>query len=120
MNYAQDLSLPERRFASHFPAKATRIAMALCAAIQYAAAADAGVHFEDVTDRAELRAPLAGLMGHGGAWGDSDGDGQIDLFAGGFADRPDAEYAPAAGPVLNRLFRNEGNGRFAAVDMPGI
>ena len=80
----------------------------------------ADIRFEDVTERAGLRGPLAGLMGHGGAWGDYDTDGRIDLFVGGFADRPDAEYAPAAGPVLNRLFRNEGGGKFAAVDVPGI
>ena len=80
----------------------------------------AEIRFDDVTEQAGLRAPLAGLMGHGGAWGDFDGDGRIDLFVGGFADRPVAEYAPAPGPVLNRLFRNEGGGRFAAVDVPGI
>jgi hypothetical protein len=59
-------------------------------------------------------------LGHGGAWGDFDADGRIDLFVGGFADRPDAEYAPAAGPVANCLFRNAGEGRFVAVDVPGI
>src|SRR6185436_17226322 len=65
--------------------------------------------FNDVTESAGLVAPLAGLMGHGGAWGDFDGDGKIDLFVGGFCDRPNAEYAPAPGPVPNRLFRNGGN-----------
>ena len=85
-----------------------------------AALSAADIRFEDVTEHAGLRAPLAGLMGHGGAWGDFDGDGRIDLFVGGFADRPDAEYAPSPGPVLNRLFRNEGGGKFAAVDVPGI
>jgi hypothetical protein len=85
-----------------------------------AARSNPGIRFEDVTERAGLRQPLAGLLGHGAAWGDFDGDGRIDLFAGGFADRPDAEYAPAAGPVLNQLFRNEGGGRFASVDVPGI
>ena len=80
----------------------------------------ADIRFEDVTVPAGLREPLAGLMGHGGAWGDFDGDGRIDLFVGGFADRPDAEYAPAPGPVLNRLFRNDGGGKFAPVDVPGL
>ena len=80
----------------------------------------ADIRFEDVTGSAGLREPLAGLMGHGGAWGDFDGDGRIDLFVGGFADRPDAEYAPAPGPVLNRLFRNDGGGKFAPVDVPGL
>ena len=80
--------------------------------------AQAQIRFEDVTEAAGLKAPLAGLMGHGGAWGDFDGDGRIDLFAGGFCDRPNAEYAPAAGPVGGRLFRNEGGGKFAVVEMP--
>jgi hypothetical protein len=78
------------------------------------------IRFEDLTDSAGLRTPLAGLMGHGGAWGDFDGDGKIDLFVGGFCDRPNAEYAPAAGPVANHLFRNTGDGRFTSVDFPGI
>jgi hypothetical protein len=55
-------------------------------------------------------------MGHGGAWGDIDGDGLIDLFVGGFADRPNAEYAPAAGAMTNKVFRNSGDEKFAAVD----
>ncbi len=78
------------------------------------------IQFEDVTNAAGLREPLAGLMGHGGAWGDLDGDGRIDLFVGGFCDRPDAEYAPAPGPVRNRLFRNNGDGRFVQVDAPAV
>jgi hypothetical protein len=68
--------------------------------------------FRDVTAAAGLADPLAGLMGHGAAWGDPDGDGRLDLYVGGFADRPDAEYAPAEGPVPNRLLRSGGEGRF--------
>jgi hypothetical protein len=71
--------------------------------------------FRDVTKDAGLVEPLAGIMGHGGAWGDFDGDGRIDLFVGGFCDRPDAEYKPAAGPVPSRLFRNLGGGRFEEI-----
>src|SRR4051812_3066280 len=32
-------------------------------------------NFRDVTEAAGLIQPLTGLMGHGGAWGDFDGDG---------------------------------------------
>jgi hypothetical protein len=59
-------------------------------------------------------------MGHGGAWGDIDGDGLIDLYVGGFCDRPNSEYKPASGPVHNKLFRNLGNGKFEQVKQPAI
>jgi hypothetical protein len=78
------------------------------------------IQFTDVTHSAGLVEPLAGLMGHGGAWGDFDGDGRIDFYAGGFADRPDAEYKPATGPVANRLLRNLGNGRFENAKQPPV
>lgn len=81
---------------------------------------DSAFQFSDVTDSAGLREPLAGIMGHGGAWGDFDGDGQIDIYIGGFCDRPNKEYAPAEGPVRNRLLRNLGNGRFAEVRQPAV
>jgi enediyne biosynthesis protein E4 len=73
------------------------------------------ITFEDVTEKAGLKAPLAGLMGHGGAWGDFDGDERPDLFVGGFCDRPNAEYKPATGPVAAALFRNRGDGTFEHV-----
>jgi hypothetical protein len=81
---------------------------------------ESAIRFDDVTEAAGLVKPLAGLMGHGGAWGDYDGDGRVDLFVGGFADRPNAEYAPAAGPLINHLFRNLGDGRFEIVDTPAV
>jgi hypothetical protein len=76
--------------------------------------------FRDATENAGLIAPLAGLMGHGGAIGDFDGDGALDLFAGGFCDRPTPEYAPATGPVPTRLLRNIGGGRFEIVRQPAV
>ncbi len=84
--------------------------MALCTAS--ASSEEAAIRWKDVTEAAGLIAPLAGVMGHGGALGDYDGDGLLDLFIGGFCDRPTAEYAPAAGPVPARLLRNLGDGKF--------
>jgi len=68
------------------------------------------IRFDDVTDQQGLRQPLAGIMGHGGAWGDVDGDGRPDLFVGGFCDRPVEAYAPATAQVPTRLFRNTPQG----------
>src|SRR4051794_2290256 len=89
----------------------------ICAilAISGAPATAQEIRFRDVTRAAGLFEPLAGIMGHGAAWGDFDGDGKIDLFVGGFCDRPDREYLPHKGPVPSRLFRNLGNGKFELV-----
>jgi enediyne biosynthesis protein E4 len=74
--------------------------------------APAQIDFADVTREAALIEPLAGILGHGGALGDFDGDDRLDIFVGGFSDRRNGEYAPVGRPVPNRLFRNLGNGRF--------
>lgn len=79
------------------------------------AGAEGQVRFVDVTQRAGIYEWLAGMMGHGGALGDFDGDGWIDIYVGGFCDRPSDQYKPADGPVPNRLLRNLGDGRFQRV-----
>src|SRR6478735_10459440 len=91
------------------------VAASIGAAMLFGTAAladDAAIRWKDITEPAGLIAPLAVIMGHGGAMGDYDGDGLLDLFIGGFCDRPNAQYAPAPGPVPARLMRNLGNGKF--------
>jgi hypothetical protein len=90
------------------------VCLALFLVAQPFTATEQPIRFADVTAHAGLRAPLEGMLGHAAAWGDVDGDGDLDLYAGGFADRPDSEYRPAPGPVSSRLFLND-NGRFEAV-----
>jgi hypothetical protein len=79
-------------------------------------AQDLTIRFKDVTQSAGLEESLQGMMGHGAAVGDFDADGRVDLFVGGFCDRPSDEYKPHDGPVPNRLFRNLDGGKFELVD----
>src|SRR5688500_18165288 len=88
------------------------LSLALLVISASVAHAQSPIRFEDATAAAGLAEPLAGIMGHGGAFGDYDGDGNVDLLVGGFCDRPNSEYAPAKGPVPTHLFRNLGSGRF--------
>ncbi len=115
--------MPFSSLTSHFLPAAVRtagcLALLLIASAGHSSAAD-GIRFEDVTRAAGLEQPLLGMMGHGGAWGDFDNDGLVDLYVGGFADRPNSEYEPADGPGPNRLLRNLGNGRFERVDQKAV
>ena len=58
--------------------------------------------FREAGDEAGLFPHVAGIQGHGAAWGDVDGDGWIDLYVGTFHQ---------AGPKPNLFFRND-KGKF--------
>ena len=74
---------------------------------------EAGIRFE------HFNAPRASLLpedvGSGAGWGDYDGDGDEDLYLVNFAGpflMDEAELKQRPG---NRLYRNDGNGRFTDV-----
>ena len=96
------------------------LCLSLATRVGSLAASAQEIRFADVTTAVGLRAPLKGIMGHGAAWGDFDGDGWIDLYVGNFCDRPDEEYRPADGPVANRLFRNLNGRAFEQVRQPSV
>jgi len=78
------------------------------------------IRFVDRTEGSGLREGLRGIMGHGGAVGDIDGDGHPDYYVGGFADRPNEEYTPLSAPPTNRLLKNRGDGTFEILDQPAV
>ena len=69
-----------------------------------AAYAETPFIFRDVGDETGLFPSLAGIAGHGAAWGDVDGDGWPELYVGTFGGHP-------YGSKPNQLFRNL-RGRF--------
>jgi hypothetical protein len=78
-------------------------ALVFVAGAQARAGAQAFV-FRDAGEAAGLSPHLAGIQGHGAAWGDADGDGWLDLYAGTF-------HMNGAKP--NLFFRNHA-GKFLA------
>ena len=73
-------------------------------------AADYPFVFKDEAEDAGLFPHIAGIRGHGAAWGDVDGDGWIDLYVGTF-------LGGGSGP--NLFFRNE-NGKFRPDDQHSL
>lgn len=79
-------------------------------------AAEAGVEFAYYSDAVPDRYFLPEIMGGGVAWLDYDRDGWLDLYLtnGCSVEAPDA----AEGELVNRLYRNLGNGKFGDVTFP--
>ncbi|MEX2215063.1 MAG: CRTAC1 family protein [Phycisphaeraceae bacterium] len=99
---------------------AITVTVALSLSVLIAADAPSPIIFTDAAESSGVKKHLEGMMGHGGAIADVNGDGLLDLFAGGFCDRPDAEYGAAGKPVATRLLLQRKDHTFEAVDQPDI
>ena len=70
-------------------------------------------HFRDVTFAAGLALPACPTQA--AAWGDFDGDGDLDLFVGNESRKEPLPGMPEGGDFPSQLFRNEGDGTFVDV-----
>lgn len=78
------------------------------------AAAAAGINFKHFGGKRSTQLPED--MASGTAWGDYDGDGSLDLYVGNVSAPMTATPEEiAASPASNRLYHNEGNGKFTDV-----
>ncbi len=84
------------------------------------AAAQAGIKFTHFPGKRSTQLPED--MGSGAAWGDYDGDGNLDLYLCNVAAPLTATPEQiAASPASNRLYRNNGDGTFTDVtDHAGV
>jgi hypothetical protein len=70
-------------------------------------------HFRDVTSAAGLALPAC--PSQAAAWGDFDGDGDLDLFVGNESRREQLSGMLPGGDYPSQLFRNNGDGTFTDV-----
>lgn len=89
-----------------------RLAFCIVAVATLPAFAQSPFSFRDAGDEAGLFPAVAGIAGHGVAWGDVDGDGWPDLYVGAFGGHP-YDSKP------NQFFRNL-KGKFVLDSQPQL